>query len=220
MHLDRIEVTIGESPDAAVIWLHGLGADGSDFEAIVPELRLPTDLALRFVFPHAPERAVTINSGMQMRAWYDVDPSSPLSGGDEIRESAQAVAQLLDEQRDQGIACDRIILAGFSQGGVVALHLGLRHPQRLAGIMGLSTYLHDPERLTEELDLANIDTPILLAHGLMDPMIPITRAITSREALIALNYRVEWHEYSMGHQVCMEEIQDISSWLTRCLTRA
>jgi phospholipase/carboxylesterase len=220
MHLDRIEVTTGESPDAAVIWLHGLGADGSDFEAIVPELRLPTDLALRFVFPHAPERAVTINSGMQMRAWYDVDPSSPLSGGDEIRESAQAVAQLLDEQRDQGIACDRIILAGFSQGGVVALHLGLRHPQRLAGIMGLSTYLHDPERLTEELDLANIDTPILLAHGLMDPMIPITRAITSREALIALNYRVEWHEYSMGHQVCMEEIQDISSWLTRCLTRA
>ena len=219
MHLDRIEVTTGESPDAAVIWLHGLGADGSDFEAIVPELQLPADLALRFVFPHAPERAVTVNSGMQMRAWYDVDPSSPLSGGDDIRESAQAVAQLLDEQRNQGIASDRIILAGFSQGGVVALHLGLRHPQRLAGIMGLSTYLHDPERLTEELDLANIDTPILLAHGLMDPMIPITRAITSREALISLNYRVEWHEYSMGHQVCMEEIQDISSWLTRCLTR-
>ena len=219
MHLDRIEVTTGESPDAAVIWLHGLGADGSDFEAIVPELQLPEDLALRFVFPHAPERAVTINSGMQMRAWYDVDPSSPLSGGDDIRESAQAVAQLLDEQHDQGIASDRIILAGFSQGGVVALHLGLRHPRRLAGIMGLSTHLHDPERLTEELDLANIDTPILLAHGLMDPMIPITRAITSREALISLNYRVEWHEYSMGHQVCMEEIQDISSWLTRCLTR-
>jgi phospholipase/carboxylesterase len=219
MHLDRIEVTTGESPDAAVIWLHGLGADGSDFEAIVPELQLPADLALRFVFPHAPERAVTVNSGMQMRAWYDVDPSSPLSGGDDIRESAQAVAQLLDEQRNQGIASDRIILAGFSQGGVVALHLGLRHPRRLAGIMGLSTYLHDPERLTEELDLANIDTPILLAHGLMDPMIPITRAITSREALILLNYRVEWHEYSMGHQVCMEEIQDISSWLTRCLTR-
>jgi phospholipase/carboxylesterase len=219
MHLDRIEVTTGESPDAAVIWLHGLGADGSDFEAIVPELQLPADLALRFVFPHAPERAVTVNSGMQMRAWYDVDPSSPLSGGDDIRESAQAVAQLLDEQRNQGIASDRIILAGFSQGGVVALHLGLRHPRRLAGIMGLSTYLHDPERLTEELDLANIDTPILLAHGLMDPMIPITRAITSREALISLNYRVEWHEYSMGHQVCMEEIQDISSWLTRCLTR-
>ncbi len=219
MHLDRIEVTTGESPDAAVIWLHGLGADGSDFEAIVPELQLPADLALRFVFPHAPERAVTVNSGMQMRAWYDVDPSSPLSGGDDIRESAQAVAQLLDEQCNQGIASDRIILAGFSQGGVVALHLGLRHPRRLAGIMGLSTYLHDPERLTEELDLANIDTPILLAHGLMDPMIPITRAITSREALISLNYRVEWHEYSMGHQVCMEEIQDISSWLTRCLTR-
>lgn len=219
MHLDRIEVATGESPDAAVIWLHGLGADGSDFEAIVPELQLPADLALRFVFPHAPERAVTINSGMQMRAWYDVDPSSPLSGGDDIRESAQAVAQLLDEQHDQGIASDRIILAGFSQGGVVALHLGLRHPRRLAGIMGLSTHLHDPERLTEELDLANIDTPILLAHGLMDPMIPITRAITSREALISLNYRVEWHEYSMGHQVCMEEIQDISSWLTRCLTR-
>ena len=219
MHLDRIEVTTGESPDAAVIWLHGLGADGSDFEAIVPELQLPADLALRFVFPHAPERAVTLNSGMQMRAWYDVDPSSPLSGGDDIRESAQAVALLLDEQHDQGIASDRIILAGFSQGGVVALHLGLRHPRRLAGIMGLSTHLHDPERLTEELDLANIDTSILLAHGLMDPMIPITRAITSREALISLNYRVEWHEYSMGHQVCMEEIQDISSWLTRCLTR-
>ncbi|TDI90644.1 MAG: alpha/beta fold hydrolase [Gammaproteobacteria bacterium] len=220
MHLDRIEVTTGESPDAAVIWLHGLGADGSDFEAIVPELQLPADLALRFVFPHAPERAVAINSGMQMRAWYDVDPSSPLSGGDDIRESAQAVAQLLDEQRKLGIASSRIILAGFSQGGVIALHLGLRHAQPLAGIMGLSTYLHDPERLTEELGLANIDTPILLAHGLMDPMIPITRAITSREALIALDYPVEWHEYSMGHQVCTEEIQDISSWLTRCLTRA
>ena len=109
MHLDRIEVTTGESPDAAVIWLHGLGADGSDFEAIVPELQLPADLALRFVFPHAPERAVTVNSGMQMRAWYDVGPSSPLSGGDDIRESAQAVAQLLDEQRNQGIASDRII---------------------------------------------------------------------------------------------------------------
>ena len=219
MHLERIEVTTGESPDAAVIWLHGLGADGSDFEAIVPELQLPADLALRFVFPHAPEREVTVNSGMRMRAWYDVDPNSPLTGTDDIRESAAAVAELLEEQRAQGIASERIILAGFSQGGVIALHLGLRHDEPLAGIMGLSTHVHDPERLTEELGLANTDTPILLVHGLMDPMIPITRAITSREALLALNYRVEWHEYSMGHQVCMEEIQDISRWLTGCLTR-
>jgi phospholipase/carboxylesterase len=214
MSLERIEISTGPAPKVAVIWLHGLGADGHDFEPIVPELRLPAATPVRFVFPHAPMRPVTINGGATMRAWYDIDPRAPLAGEADIRASAAEIEALIVEQIDQGIDTRRIVLAGFSQGGVIALHLGLRYSEPLAGIMALSTYLHDPEHLVDGISLPNAGIPIFMAHGLMDPMIPITRAITSREALRALDYPVEWHEYAMGHSVCLEEINDIGRWLT------
>lgn len=211
--LDCLEIEPSQPAEASVIWLHGLGADASDFEPIVPmlELQAPT----RFVFPNAPVRPVTINAGMEMRAWYDIDPRSPLSGTEDIRTSAAAIESLVAREVERGVPEKRIVLAGFSQGGVIALHLGLRHPRRLAGIMALSTYVHDHEHLADEVSLASVDVPIFMAHGQADPMIPITRAITSREALLNLGYQVEWHEYGMGHQVCEEEVQDIARWLER-----
>jgi phospholipase/carboxylesterase len=219
MALERIELVTGAEPTAAVIWLHGLGADGHDFEPIVPELKLPAAPAVRFIFPHAPVRAVTINGGAKMRAWYDIDPRAPLAGDEDIRSSAASIEELIDEQVARGVPTKRIVLAGFSQGGVVALQLGLRYREPLAGIMALSTYLHDPEHVVERISLDNAGIPIFMAHGLMDPMIPITRAITSRETLRALDYPIEWHEYAMGHSVCLEEIKDISRWLTQRIER-
>lgn len=219
MALERIELVTGAGPTAAVIWLHGLGADGHDFEPIVPELELPAAPAVRFVFPHAPIRAVTINGGAKMRAWYDIDPRAPLAGDEDIRSSAASIEALIDEQVARGIPTKRIVLAGFSQGGVIALQLGLRYREPLAGIMALSTYLHDPEHVVDRISLDNAGIPIFMAHGLMDPMIPITRAITSRETLRALDYPIEWHEYAMGHSVCLEEIKDISRWLTQRIER-
>ena len=213
MTLERVDIH-PEGRDGAVIWLHGLGADGHDFEPIVPELGLARASRIRFLFPHAPIRSVTINNGMEMRAWYDIDPRAPLAGTTDIRESAAEVAAIVAEMRSLGIPSRRIVLAGFSQGGVVALHLGLRHREPLGGIMALSTYVHDAEHLTDEISLENIDVPIFMAHGVLDPMIPITRAITSREALRALNYQIEWHEYRMGHSVCPQEIADIGRWLS------
>ena len=213
MALERIEIEPSAPANAAVIWLHGLGADGHDFEPIVPELQLPATAAVRFVFPHAPIRAVTINGGAEMRAWFDIDLRAPLAGEADIRASAKEIEALIDEQRRRGIATQRIVLAGFSQGGVIALQLGLSYREPLAGIMALSTYLHDPERLVDRISLENAGIPIFMAHGLMDPMIPITRAVTSREALRAFDYRIEWHEYAMGHSVCLEEIKAISRWL-------
>lgn len=209
--LDCLEIEPADAARGAVIWMHGLGADATDFEPIVPMLEIGAPV--RFVFPNAPVRPVTINGGMAMRAWYDIDPRAPLAGAEDIRASAAAVAALLDREVERGIPEEQIVLAGFSQGGVIALHLGLRHPRRLAGILALSTYLHDHEHLGDEASLAGIDAPIFMAHGRMDPMIPITRAVTSREALTALGYSVEWHEYPMGHQVCPEEIADIGAWL-------
>ena len=203
----------GDGVAGTVIWLHGLGADATDFEPIVPMLEL--DKALRFVFPNAPVRPVTINGGMEMRAWYDIDPRNPLSGEDDIRASADTIRALIDREASRGIPPAKVTLAGFSQGGVIALHLGLRHTDRLAGIMALSTYVHDHEHIADELSFDNIDTSIFMAHGISDPMIPITRAITSREALLALNYQVAWREYGMGHQVCPEEIADIAAWLNQ-----
>jgi phospholipase/carboxylesterase len=211
--LDAVEIDPDGEPQASVIWLHGLGADATDFEPIVPLLGLKAPL--RFVFPNAPERPVTINGGMEMRAWYDMDPGAPLAGAEDIQESAEAITALIDREADRGVEAGNLVLAGFSQGGVIALHLGLRHRARLAGIMALSTYLHDPERLIEQFSLDNADVPIFMAHGLMDPMIPIHRAVGSRETLEKLNYQVEWHEYSMGHQVCPQEINDIADWLNR-----
>ncbi len=211
--LECLEIEPPRPAAASVIWLHGLGADAGDFEPIVPMLNLYNPI--RFVFPNAPVRPVTINAGMEMRAWYDIDPGAPLSGTEDIRASAAAIEALVAREIERGVAAHRIVLAGFSQGGVIALHLGLRHPTRLAGIMALSTYVHDHEHLTDEVSLASVDVPIFMAHGQADPMIPITRAITSREALLKLGYQVEWHEYGMGHQVCQEEVDDIGRWLNR-----
>ena len=211
--LEYLHAETGPNPVGTVIWMHGLGADATDFEPIVPMLNLQQPL--RFVFPNAPVRPVTINGGMEMRAWYDIDPGAPLAGSDDIDASTQAIAALVEAEVANGVAHENVVLAGFSQGGVIALQLGLSYRHKLRGIMALSTYLHDHEHVAERLDFANVDTPIFMAHGLSDPMIPITRAITSRETLIGLNYQVEWHEYAMGHQVCPQEIADIAQWLNQ-----
>ena len=211
--LDAVELDAA-NPSGAVIWLHGLGADGHDFEPVVPLLGLR--VALRFVFPHAPKRPVTINGGAEMRAWYDIDPRAPLAGTNDIRASAASIEELVEAEEARGIARSKIVLAGFSQGGVIALHHALRAEARFAGVMALSTYVHDHEHLADEVSFASIDTPILMLHGQMDPMIPIARAITSREALAKLGYRLEWKEYGMGHQVCPQEITDIGAWLNEC----
>lgn len=211
MELDAIRFDAGADPVGAVIWLHGLGADGHDFEGVVPMLDLAQPL--RFVFPHAPRRAVTINGGAEMRAWYDIDAHNPLAGGDDIAASAAAVGELARAEEAAGMARGRIALAGFSQGGVVALHLGLGSPQRFAGIAALSTYVHDHEHVAERVRAQSLDTPILMAHGRTDPLIPMDLASASRDALARLGCRVEWREYDMGHQVCAQEIGDIGRWL-------
>lgn len=217
--LDCVEVGAGDEAGASVIWLHGLGADGHDFEPIVPELRLPPELGVRFLFPHAPVRPVTLNAGMAMRAWYDIIALGGNAQQDEagIRQSARQVAALMQREHDRGVPANRIVLAGFSQGGAIALHLGLRHPERLAGIMGLSTYLPLGDTVEAERHEANASTPVFLAHGSMDPVVPMTMGERSRDGLQAMGYPVEWHDYPMVHQVCMEEIEDISAWLQRVL---
>jgi len=227
MFLDKtllpcIEILTGKTPDAAVIWLHGLGADGNDFVPIVPELRLPPALAIRFVFPHAPVRPVTINNGFPMRAWYDVLAADIASRADlaGVGASQQAIEALIARETARGIAARRIVLAGFSQGGAIALHTGLRHRERLAGIVALSTYLVAADRLAAEAAPANRDAPIFMAHGDADPMIRPEWGESSRRMLEASGYRVEWHAYRMQHAVVMEEIQAIGAFLSRVLARA
>ncbi len=218
--LPSIELETAPNPDAAIIWLHGLGADGNDFVPIVPELKLPPKLALRFVFPHAPVRRVTINNGMAMRAWYDIAAADLSSRADieGVKQSQGELEALIARENDRGIASSRIVLAGFSQGGVVALHTGLRHPARLAGIAALSTYLVLAERLTKDASSPNRDVPIFMAHGTADPVVRFEWGEASRRALEAAGYRVEWHTYRMGHSVCLEEIVDLAVWLGRGLT--
>lgn len=201
--------------EAAVIWLHGLGADGHDFVPIAPELNLPPTLAVRFFFPHAPVRPVTINNGMAMRAWYDILSLTSLQRADEsgIRESERMVHGWLEEQKADGIPASRIVLAGFSQGGAIALHTGLRYPERLAGLLALSTYLPLSDLAEKEVRRERSDTPILMCHGQFDPMLPMVMGQHSRDALLNLGYAIEWHEYPMQHQVCAEEIEDIGRWL-------
>lgn len=210
---DAIELETGPRPDAAVIWLHGLGADGHDFEPIVPELRLAKPV--RFIFPHAPVRPVTINQGMRMRAWYDI---LQLGGGPEDERGLRSAQKLLEglvaHEKKRGVASGRIVLAGFSQGGAVALQTGLRHPERLAGIIALSSYLPLHTALTAERSAANAEVPIFMAHGRYDDIIPFERAERSRELLRALGYPVQWHEYPMPHSVCAPEIADIAKFLT------
>lgn len=204
---------------ACVIWMHGLGADGSDFVGLVPELDLPADAAVRFVFPHAPVRPVTLNGGMPMRAWFDIASLDRKGKVDEtgIRESVARVRELVEEQRRAGIAAERIVLAGFSQGGVIALHTALRYPQRLGGLLALSTYLPLADSLTTEADLANREIPLLMCHGRFDAILPLELGEWSRDRLLALGNAVEWRAYPMAHEVCMDEIQRIGEWLAAVL---
>ena len=218
---ETVEHVIGPSPDApdaAVIWLHGLGADGHDFEPVVPMLVLPPGLSLRFVFPHAPMRPVTLNAGMVMRAWYDI---LQLGGGaedeDGIRSSQLLLEGLIAREEARGVEASRIVLAGFSQGGAVALQTGLRCSKRLAGILALSTYLPLASTLADERDRANFELPIFMAHGTDDLMIPTAWAERSSTALKAIGYGVEWHTYPMGHAICPEEIAAVGAWLGKVL---
>ncbi len=213
--LETVEISTGDEPAGSVIWLHGLGADGHDFEPVVPELRLPQDLPLRFVFPHAPVRPVTINAGMRMRAWYDIVAIDRSARQDEegIRASAAATVELIERERQRGIAAERIVLAGFSQGGAVAIHAALRYPERLAGLIALSTWMPLGETLAAEASATNRDLPVFMAHGRQDPMVPVGLGEQTREALSAAGYPVEWHTYEMPHAVCPAEIADISAWL-------
>ncbi|MBI2317564.1 MAG: dienelactone hydrolase family protein [Betaproteobacteria bacterium] len=215
--LETVEIETGTSPAASVIWLHGLGADGHDFEPIVPALDLPP-ISIRFVFPHAPMRPVTINAGMVMRAWYDVsDPALRREDETGVRASQELVEALMAREKERGTRAERLVLAGFSQGGAIALQTGLRHGERLAGIMALSCYLPIASKLAEEAEPANRDVPILLAHGSEDPIVPLARSVQSRELLERQGYPVEWHEYRMPHAVCEAEVAAISAWLQRVL---
>ena len=212
MKLDYLERSTGSNPGGTVIWLHGLGADATDFEPLVPVLKL--DQPLKFVFPNAPKRPVTINGGMEMRAWYDVDLSAPLASSADIDASTAAILALAEQMRGEG-GTDNIALAGFSQGGVIALNALVTAKTKFRGVMALSTYVHNAEGLVDIVRLENLDTPVFMAHGLLDPMIPAHRGVASREALNALGYPIEWREYRMGHEVCPQEISDISRWLNK-----
>lgn len=211
---DTVEVITGQNPSGSVIWLHGLGADGHDFEPIVPELRLPETLPLRFVFPHAPVRPVTINGGMAMRAWYDIVSLDAAGRADEkgIRESSTILDALIEREVERGIPEERIVIAGFSQGGAIVLHNALQTERRLAGLMALSTYLALPGAVDAQA-VRNTALPVFMAHGTLDPMVPYDGGVRSRDTLEALGYTVEWHEYPMAHAVCPQEIDDIRAWL-------
>ena len=210
---DAVVIEPAEEAQAAVIWLHGLGAAGHDFVPIVQELRLPDDLAVRFVFPHAPVRPVSINNGMRMRAWYDISHDMRRQDDAGIRESERAVHGYLANEIAAGVPADRIVLAGFSQGGAITLHTGLRYPERLAGLLALSTYLPLAEAFAGESRAERRDTPILMCHGQHDPMLPLQLGAWSRDVLKERGYDVTWREYPMQHQVCAEEIADVARWL-------
>ncbi len=215
--LDSIEIETAKDPAASIIWLHGLGADGNDFAPIVPEIRLPR-LAIRFVFPHAPVQPVTINGGMRMRAWYDIaDGANRREDERGVRASQALIETLIGREKERGTAARRLVLAGFSQGGAIALQTGLRHPERIAGIMALSAYVPVAEELSAEASPANRDVPIFMAHGSYDPVIPLAQAERSRKLLESLGYPVEWREYGMPHSVCPEELADIGAWLVKVL---
>jgi len=216
--LPCVEIETAPEPRCAVLWMHGLGADGYDFVDIVPALGL-RDTPVRFVFPHAPMRPVTINRGMVMRAWYDVRDDVGVRREDEagVRESQARIEALIAREKARGVAAQHVVLAGFSQGGAMALHTGLRHPERLAGIMALSCFLPQADHVAGEASAANRATPIFFAHGIHDPMIPLARAQHARDTLTGLGYRVEWHEYPMPHSVTDAEVLDIAAWLARIL---
>jgi len=217
--LQNIEVCTSDKPEIAVIWLHGLGADGNDFVPVVDELDLSGLPGIRFVFPHANTMPVSINGGYVMRAWYDIVHTDLGRQEDEkgLRASQVAVEALIAREKARGIPASRIVLAGFSQGCAMTLQAGLRHPEKLAGLMCLSGYVPLADKVAAERTEASKQTPIFLVHGRMDPVIPVQRAVASRDLLQSLGYQVEWHEYPMQHSLCQEEIVHIGAWLKKVL---
>ena len=217
--LPCVEIKPSTAPDACVIWLHGLGDSGHGFAPIVPELKLPDSMAVKFLFPHAPERPITINGGMRMRAWYDIksldfESRADLEG---VKESAEQVEQLIKAQIESGIKAERIVLAGFSQGGVIALHLAPRFSQKLAGVMALSTYMCEPALLSSEALDVNRETPIMMAHGEQDEVVPVFMGNAAFKTLNECGFKATWQTYTMQHNVCMQELNDISAWLQKLL---
>jgi phospholipase/carboxylesterase len=220
VRLETVEIEPrAAAADAAVVLMHGLGADGHDFESLVPEMRLPSSPSVRFVFPHAPVRPVTINGGHRMRAWYDIAGLDRRAVEDDqgIRQSAEAIGELVRREQERGIAADRIVLAGFSQGGAMALFTALRWPERLGGVVALSCYLPLGGTLPAEAHPANAAVPVFMAHGTVDPIVPAALGEGSRDLLRSKGYDVEWHTYPMPHSVCAPEIDDLRSWLLRAL---
>ena len=220
-YLEAVEINPPGTPRACIIWLHGLGADGHDFEPLIPQLGIVETLGVRVVLPHAPHRSVTINGGMEMPAWYDIRATDFQQGQDStgIRESGQQLCDLIQREVDSGIPAERILLAGFSQGGAIVLHTGLRYPQPLAGLLALSTYVPMADTLKTEAVAANSQVPIFMAHGMQDPVVPVKLALQSRDLLTALDYDVSWQSYPMPHAVCPEEIADIRNWLLQRLNQ-
>lgn len=220
MPLPCVEIETGPNPGHAVIWLHGMGADGNDFKPIVPELVDPAWPSLRFVFPHAPMRPITLNGGMMMRAWYDISGLEIAQKQDEtgIRASIGLLEELITRENTRGVPSENIFLAGFSQGGAIVLAGGVRYAQRLGGIIALSTYLPIAGKTDVEAAAANRATPIFMAHGSLDPTIAHAMGEMSRNYLLQRGYVVEWHEYPMAHQVCAEEIADLRRWIGARLT--
>jgi phospholipase/carboxylesterase len=217
--LEAIEIETGPAPRASIVWMHGLGADGNDFVPIVPELGLPDTRPVRFVFPHAPMRPVAINQGYVMRAWYDIVDQDGAWREDaaSVRESGRLIEALLEREKARGIPAGRLVLAGFSQGGAMALYAGPRHGERLAGVLALSCALPLADTLAAEASPANRDVPVFMAHGTRDPVVPISRGARSRDILTGLGYRVTWREYPMPHSVCPEEVDAIAGWLAGVL---
>lgn len=217
-----VEIETGTGPSASIIWLHGLGADGHDFEVLVPELRLPAKPVVRFVFPHAPYRPVTVNDGYVMRAWYDIAMSERgfNQNAGHIRESQTILRGLIEDEIRRGIPSERIVLAGFSQGGTIALHTGLRYPKPLAGIMSLSAPVPFVGELMAEVNPANAKLPVFMAHGTDDSMVPFATALASCQLMQSRGLSVEWHAYATGHSVVPDELRDIARWLGRVLGAA
>lgn len=217
--LDHIEIETAPNPEVAIIWLHGLGADGNDFVPMVRELDLSGLPGIRFIFPHAPTMPVTINGGYVMRAWYDIIGTDLTRREDEtgLRASQQQVEAFIAREKSRGIAASRIVLAGFSQGCAMTLQAGLRHPEPLAGMMCLSGYLPLAATTAVERSQASLATPIYMAHGTMDPVVPFARAEQSRAILAELGYQIDWHAYPMQHSLCLEQVRDIGNWLRKIL---
>lgn len=220
--LDAVEINPAGPARAALLWLHGLGADGHDFEPLIPQLGIVEELGVRVILPHAPSRPVTINGGVRMPAWYDIPGPDFRQGQDSagIRASEQQLCALIEREISRGIAAEHILLAGFSQGGALVLHTGLRYPRPLAGIMSLSAYLPLADTLQAEAVAANRDVALMMAHGWQDPVVPLSLAEQSRDLLQEQGYTVAWHSYAMAHAVCPEELLDIRAWLVACLTMA